>query len=490
MRESKESFHFGQGNGVNDMHFLNNAPFREMMVLVQDGIFTHVSLPFSSLFGYEPEGLLGKSVLVCIAEEDREAFTDSWTSIAQGEQRKLSAIGLKADGERVHLELFVTRGAEATKSLYIISYWSDVTVQVQQTVRLNEMETRFRSAFHYASVGMAFIGLDSQFLEVNYALCEILGRTSAELRSITMLDCLLPEGHEEFLKGCRHLASYEIPVYKQELRCKQPDGTVVWCQLAVRAIRDGSVNGHYFHIQLQDITKRKVADDLLRKSDKLSAVGRLAAGVAHEVRNPLTVLKGFAQMLNMSDSKNSHYYHLMLSEVNRIESILEEFLLLARPQETKFKTDDLCTILNQVVALMDTKAVMNKVDLKLELSEELLQLECDANQLKQVFINLIQNAIEAMPDGGTITIEASRQPHDTVKIRIRDQGCGIPADQIARLGEPFYTSKDKGTGLGLVVCFQIIEKHKGRIHIKSELNVGTTFDILLPVRQSGYSDHE
>ncbi|WP_172890874.1 PocR ligand-binding domain-containing protein [Aneurinibacillus soli] len=234
-----------------------------------------------------------------------------------------------------------------------------------------------------------------------------------------------------------------------------------------------------------DSTDRRRTEELLRKSDRLAAVGQLAAGVAHEVRNPLTVLKGFTQLLKNGFTEYENYLTLMESEVERIELIISEFLTLAKPEVMNVQKKDLGAFLQQVVDLMNTKAILNSIQITLKIDQELSPITCDENQLKQVFINTLQNAIEAMPHGGNIFIFVEKYDYEQVQIRIIDEGCGIPQERIPRLGEPFYSTKEKGTGLGLMVSYKIIERHEGSFFIHSELNKGTTVTILLPIELVG-----
>ncbi|MGG3738064.1 cache domain-containing protein [Aeribacillus pallidus] len=232
-----------------------------------------------------------------------------------------------------------------------------------------------------------------------------------------------------------------------------------------------------------DITERKQAEELLRKSEKLAVVGELAAGVAHEIRNPLTSIKGFMHLLKEECETHKHYFEIMESELERINFIVNEFLMLGKPQVMNFRQKDVSDLLKDVMTLLESQAILNNVKMISEFEPNLPLLYCDENQLKQVFINIIKNAIEAMPNGGKVKIQAKKKENNLV-IRFIDQGCGIPKDRIAKLGEPFYSTKEKGTGLGLMVSFKIIEAHKGRIKIESEVGQGTTVDLSFPISSS------
>ena len=237
-------------------------------------------------------------------------------------------------------------------------------------------------------------------------------------------------------------------------------------------------------IIVRDITERKKTEELLNKSDTLAAIGQLAAGVAHEVRNPLTVIKGFIQLFQINKEDQEKYFDLMLSEIERIEAILQEFLSIAKTDEISTEKKNIYQIFKNVVSLMNTKAIMTNIQVELYTNSKDIIIECSENQLKQVFINILQNSIEAMPDGGRISIHIKEIGKDGIIISVIDKGIGIPEERIKRLGEPFYSTKEKGTGIGLMLSYKIIESHQGNISIMSEVGVGTTVTIYLPKIQS------
>jgi two-component system, sporulation sensor kinase E len=232
-----------------------------------------------------------------------------------------------------------------------------------------------------------------------------------------------------------------------------------------------------------DVTSLRQTEERLRRAEKLSVVGELSASVAHEIRNPLTSLKGFVQLLQMEDSIHQNYYQIMLDELNRINHIVGELLLLAKPQVLQFTKADLQKLLNDVISLLNTEASLYNVQIDSIFSENNLFIECEPNQLKQLFINLIKNSIEATTTGGTVSINLDQLDNDRVLITVKDNGCGISKERLDKIGEPFYSSKEKGTGLGLTVSFKIVQSHKGTISFDSEINQGTTVNLILPMKQ-------
>jgi two-component system, sporulation sensor kinase E len=232
---------------------------------------------------------------------------------------------------------------------------------------------------------------------------------------------------------------------------------------------------------LRDVTERNQMQEQIRKSDTLQVVGQLAAGIAHEIRNPMTALKGFVQLLESSiQEDHSLYFDIIKSELKRIETIITEFLVLAKPQAVKFEKKNLAGVVKETIDLLNAQALLENIQFELTVSPQLPMVYCEPNQIKQVLINVIKNAIEVTSNGGRIFVEVYSTEPRYVTVSIRDQGDGMPEERIKRLGEPFYTTKEKGTGLGLMVSYKIIEEHKGRIEVESKIGEGTAFHVILP----------
>lgn len=230
-----------------------------------------------------------------------------------------------------------------------------------------------------------------------------------------------------------------------------------------------------------EITQLKKTEELLIKSEKLAVVGELAAGIAHEIRNPLTTLKGFTKLLEKEvEQDRKPVMELMKTELDRIEVITNDFMVIAKPQAVTYKVKDLRRIIEHVLHILEPQAKLNNVQISTMFTFPHANVLCDENQMKQVFINIVKNALEAMPNGGTLIIQCKETNDRQVCISITDTGCGIPKEIIPKLGQPFYTLKEKGTGLGLMVSLRIIETHQGKVEFLSEINKGTTVTITLP----------
>ncbi|GAA4700557.1 ATP-binding protein [Brevibacillus fulvus] len=266
----------------------------------------------------------------------------------------------------------------------------------------------------------------------------------------------------------------------REFRIVRPDGTIRWIRDMGNPVFDAAGNVCLLVGIAEDITELKMKDELLQKTEKLRLVGELAAGIAHEVRNPLTTVKGFIQLLQREI--DPHVCKLMLQEMDRIAKIVDEFLFLAKPKPVnRLAVQSVSALTRQVTDLLLPEAILHNVQLVCETED--FPFVCDANQIKQVLINLIKNAIEAMPIGGIVKIRSYQYNETLFALEIIDGGVGIAPDRLDRLGEPFFSQKEKGIGLGLMICFKIIENHRGRLQIDSELGQGTKATIYLPIAQ-------
>ncbi|KPV59587.1 histidine kinase [Paenibacillus sp. A3] len=341
---------------------------------------------------------------------------------------------------------------------------------------LEESELRYKSLFEHNPDPICSLNLAGLITSVNPAMFGVTGYAEADLLHRTINPLILPEDYMRWLDHFEETLNGMTPHY--EITFVRKDGTPVELSVFNFPI---FVNKQIAGVYMigQDISERKRAEEMILRSEKLSIVGQLAAGVAHEIRNPLTSLKGFVQLLQSKVSGYDNYFEIMIDELERINFIVSEFLVIAKPQVVKYQPKNAFAILENTIMLLGSQAMIHNVDIVTEADPDLPEINCDENQIKQVFINILNNSIDAMPEGGQIRAEFRKMEGGKLLMRFTDQGCGIPEDRIPRLGEPFYTTKEKGTGLGLMVTFKIIENHGGSMKISSEQGKGTTVDIYI-----------
>jgi PAS domain S-box-containing protein len=335
------------------------------------------------------------------------------------------------------------------------------------------------SFVNHTSDAIHVTDLQGRVTQVNKAFEKMYGWTAEEVSHQPLSN--IPEEYRAEYEEIRNRILIGESVADYETVRVTKDGQTIDTSITVSPIR--SENGQTVAIAAisRDITARKQTEELMRRSEKLSVVGQLAAGVAHEIRNPLATIRGFVQLMQQQGKLTESYVKVMLSELDRINFIVSEFLILAKPQAQNFETAELRTIIDDIMVLLDSQAILHNVQVETRFSSDMPPLVCEVNQLKQVFVNVLKNGIEAMPGGGKITIELFQFPElNMVAARICDQGIGIPEDQLPRLGEPFFTNKESGTGLGLMVSQRIIANHKGSMRIESSLGQGTCVEIRLP----------
>lgn len=214
-------------------------------------------------------------------------------------------------------------------------------------------------------------------------------------------------------------------------------------------------------------------------SEKLVLAAQLSAGLVHEIRNPLTSLKGFLQLVQSGVQQKNEYYRVMIGEIEKLEKITTELLQMARPFKHQMQIEKVHALLEDVSFMMNTQSNMRELTLEVQCDED-LSIYCNASQMKQVFINLILNGAEAMQKKGTILINAYQLDHYIV-IDIIDEGEGVSPEIVHELQQPFFTTKEKGTGLGLVITQHLLELHRAELKIKANESKGSTFSILLPI---------
>ncbi|MCY7836966.1 PAS domain-containing protein [Bacillus haynesii] len=337
-------------------------------------------------------------------------------------------------------------------------------------------------AIDQSPANILITSVDGSVTYANKRFCRMLGKHQDDIIGCNVFDIYRKHFHCEELNRFWKRVIEKKP-WSGELNYQDEEQEDRWEQISLVPVEDSAGNVQQVMLISEDITNQKRSEKMLMKSEMLSAVGQLAAGIAHEIRNPLTSLKGFLQLMIQSKKYQKDYAEVMMSEFIRLEAIINEFLVLAKTKSTTFDPVQVNSIVEDVCMVLESQAVLNNVRIEKQLSGDLPEILAVSNELKQVFLNILKNAIEAMEDAeGFITIRSYFEK-DSVFITFEDQGKGISKDVLEKLGEPFYTTKEKGTGLGLMVTFKIIENHGGSIHFESEEGKGTIVKLKLPIKE-------
>jgi len=263
-----------------------------------------------------------------------------------------------------------------------------------------------------------------------------------------------------------------------EVQLRGPDGP---CSFQVET----SVGPGGRVIVFHDLTMVKETARQIHDFEKLAAIGELAAGTAHEIRNPLTTIRGFVQILQQK-AKNAgiedinRYAEIIINEIDRVNSIIAEFLLLAKPTAVRWQQVDLNQVVEQVFPFVQNEALRLEMGAEKELQESLPPVHGDIEQIKQVLLNLVNNALQALSTGGLVKISTFLAGDGRVCLSVEDNGTGMPSDVMDKIFKPFFSTKENGTGLGLAISKRIMEDHHGEIIVKSKEGVGSTFLLCLP----------
>lgn len=440
----------------------------------EKGIIVNANPAFCQYLKKDKNELIGFPIQAVLAGDDSSRREESGRILSKAPF--IGEIQLKSGEERKVFE--ISTSPNVYNGLYM-SILRDKTEKYEMENELYNIALKFRNVFHGALDGMILWKNGLKIYDMNSAGKKILGLTEQDdiHKQLDWLFCR--KGNKKDFFRNVFLELHQKGEKRFTMDIETADGKVRTLEMtSKRDIVDG------IHLTVfRDITERMKMEEQLRKTETLNVIGELAAGIAHEIRNPMTSLKGFIQLLQNSISGYAMYFDIITAELNRIESIVNEFLVLGRPQVLRFYKCDITRIMRETIDLLYGQAVLNNVQFRTHFAKNIPKIYCDPNRIKQVFINIIKNAIEVMKEGGFVTIEIKKEMRNTLVVAISDEGGGIGKEDLKRLGEPFYTTKERGTGLGLMVSYNIISEHKGKIMVESDLGKGTTFFIYLPILQ-------
>ncbi len=485
---------------------------------------------FCNFMGHPREALLGKSdhdffpkaeadvfwqlddqlFATGIANENEESFTDRSGEVHVISTKK--ALCRDAAGNKILAGVIrdITRRVRAEEALRsahenLERRVRERTADLEQANReLRESEERFRATFEQAAVGIAHVSTEGRFLRVNQRLCEIVGYSQEELLGRSFRDITFPDDVDAGVEVLREVVATSPALRTLDKRYIRKDGSVVWAHVTTTLAHDVEGRPTYLITVIEDISARKAAEEALRKSEaqlrqaqKMEAVGRLAGGVAHDFNNLLTVIigcSGLAQKRTPTGSDVRKLLEDILVASHRAAGLTRQLLAFSRQQVLQPKVLALNEVIDEAMTLL-RRVIGEDVEIRTALASRLAPTRVDQGQFVQVLMNLAVNARDAMPEGGTLSIETANvvldaptaerlavTPGEYILCSVSDTGCGMDASTLARVFEPFFTTKPqgKGTGLGLSTVYGIVQQSGGAVSVYSELGQGTTFRIYLP----------
>ncbi len=335
--------------------------------------------------------------------------------------------------------------------------------------------------------GLITVDLDGKIYTFNKTAEEITGYRAEEVRGSSVYTLLGDIRLQiENALNSEHITETQS---RYEVGFTTPDGFIVQLGYGISPLYEETGEKSGLIITFQDLTEIRSMEESVRRKDRLAAVGRVAAGLAHEIRNPLGAMRGAIQVLESQTEKDSSQAKLMdiiLRESDRLNNIITNFLSYARPRMSNFLEVDVReAIIDTITLLRHSPNVNGNHKLEADLPEKPVIISADITQLKQIFWNLSRNALQAMEDGGNLKVGLNKLQNNRVRITFSDTGCGMSREQVEQLFEPFSKSTTGGTGLGLSIVYQIIRDHNGTINVSSAENKGTKITIELP---SNYSN--
>ncbi|MCS1352743.1 nitrogen regulation protein NR(II) [Mechercharimyces sp. CAU 1602] len=333
-------------------------------------------------------------------------------------------------------------------------------------------------------IGAFFLDDKGQVVAINHKACSLLGCCADDViqRNYRESFRLLSEEGKELISTSARTKSSEAREISWGVK-----GREVVVMMDVRPLIDHEVRVEGFCITLLDITKIRAMEHELEGQNRLSMIGQIAAGTAHEIRNPLTSIRGFLQVLKHTLNENLHikeygYTEIMLREIDRINHLVGEFLHLSRPDVHKKEPLRIENVIERMLPVIQSEANLHNI--KVNYQQPTLSLPmvlAEEKGLKQVFLNLCKNSIDAMGNGGTLSICLRRnESKRSIQIEVADTGAGIPVTVVDQIFEPFFTTKENGTGLGLAICRRIIDEIEGEITFHST-DSGVTFCVSIPM---------
>ncbi|MBZ5540712.1 MAG: PAS domain-containing protein [Acidobacteriia bacterium] len=470
------------------------------------GRWYYVSPQIRDYLDYSPEEWLANSEswYKHVHPDDRErAILEEERSRRTGQPFLIEYRIIAGDGRIVWFRdeaMLLPGGEVGSQSPIFYGILYDITDRKKTEEALRESESRLRLALEAAHLGMWEVRLETNTLFWNDLQCAFYGLEPKD--APRTLEEFFPHVHpddRERIRQALHASSAGAKVpYAVEFRICRPDGSVRWLASNGSALRDASGRVLAMRGITQDVTERRHLEEQLRGAQKMEAIGQLAGGIAHDFNNLLMVIQGHIELLlgrPAIDPGVARDAEAIQRAADRAAAITQQLLAFSRKQVLQPRVLELCSVVADISSLL-RRLIGAEVDLQLALSRAPLWVKADEGQIERVVLNLVVNARDAMPGGGTVTVETESVPAgsallhrypdipsgDYVRLTVRDTGIGMDAVTQARIFEPFFTTKQlgKGTGLGLATVYGIVQQSGGWISVNSALEQGTTFEILLP----------
>ena len=484
-----------QENEEKFRNLFNNADIAMFRSRLDGSEVLDVNQKFLDLVGVTREETLGKpSQILWGDQKEREKMVQRLVTEGRVSQLEFQMLNVKTGVRDCITSLVLYREQGILEGSIL-----DITEKKYVEKALKESEERFRSAFEHAAIGFSIYSTEGHFIRVNQALCDMMGYSEEELKFKTFQDITHPDDLGSNMDKINQLLSGKLPVVHFQKRYIHKLGHEVWASMSVSVVRDDKGAPIYLVSLITDLTEKRKLADQLRHAQKMEAVGTLAGGIAHDFNNILNVIMGYGSMVLDGLEGNSSSKGRMtevLSAAEKAVNLTKRLLAFSRKQVIDVKPVNINELILGLQKML-FRIIRESIDFNLALADRPLIVLADAGQIEQVFMNLITNARDAMPEGGRLKVGTELQelddeyvavngygkPGKYALITVADTGHGMDKETQKNIFEPFFTTKGigEGTGLGLAISYGIIKQHSGYIKVYSEQGQGTVFKIYLPL---------
>lgn len=456
-----------------------------------EGLVVSWNAGAEAILGYGAAEIVGKPASLLIPREWFKTFQQFRRKLQSGERiSNYETTYVQKNGQRIQvvLNLFPLKNA-AGEIVGIASILRDITARKSAEDALRENEARIRGILESTVDGIITIHENGRIESFNAAAARIFGYAPEEVIGKS-INILMPtpfrEQHDDYLHNYLTTGIKKIIGIGREVQGLRKDGSVFPIHLSVSEARISS--RRLFTGIVRDLTEQKRLERQVLHGERLATIGKMAAKVAHEIRSPLSSISLNAELLEdelsgyegVNTVEAQSLLRSIIAEIERVTSLTEEYLQFSRLPESQVLNGDLNHLVDGLVEFLRHEVRQKRIELNYAVNGAALQVRFDPVQLRRALLNIVRNAIEAMPKGGQLSITTARVEGKAV-IRIRDNGVGISEEELERIFDPFFTTKDFGTGLGLAVVQQIIDEHCGQILCESKRGQGSTFSIFLPL---------
>ncbi|MGQ9852113.1 MAG: PAS domain S-box protein [Candidatus Oleimicrobiaceae bacterium] len=470
-----------------------------IFTLDQEGRFRFLNRQVTALTGFLREEWLGRRLVEVVMPEDRAETARNLDETMQGRAKIFEMRISCADGQVRYFSANINPIFEKGQIAGVAGIARDMTQRKQLEQEIVELKNFNESSIQSMQAGLTTLDLETRITSFNPAAEEILGYKAREVTG-RALEEILPK--ESCVKILPNIVGAGHSFWNRELIVPTKSGKPVHIGFSVAPRLDDSNRRVGTIISFRDISEIKRLQAEMIKMDRLASLGVLASGIAHEIKNPLAGIKTMAQSLQEETDPSDfrrEYLERIVRQVDRLDALLRTFFSFARPQPPVRRLHHLQDVLQEVIALVGQKMRSKGIELVTSFAEDLPPIFADFDQIQQVFLNLLLNAVDAIDGQGTIRITARPvvttlkaidrrrgmlptllQETRFVEVNVADTGCGIAAEHLGRVFDPFFTTKPEGTGLGLSIVYRILSEHGGEIRVESQKGKGTTFTLLIP----------